>query len=509
MTQPLSAATAARPRWRAIAAVVALVGALLGTGLAVPASAGVVGDGPGTVSGTVSLGGVLSEGISVYVSSTQGAIWSASAVTDSAGHYEFSGVAIGTYSVETYASGYQQAPYESVSITDAALLATVDFNLQPYAVGTGSISGHVTGDGVPLSGFDVSAWSSATGQNVYTTTDGSGFYRFTGLASGSWSVRSYSSDYQSPNDPGIVVLSDAAHTATFDIALESWPVGTAAIAGVVTDSETGEPLSGLSIHLYGQDVAHSSSTFTDETGAFGFDLLPEGNYGISYSAAPGYLAPSTQLHATSDQTVTVSAALIPRNASISGHLQDVNGAPVAGVYIWAGSDTYGHGGDAVSDANGDFVFDDLGAVEYTVTVAGAGTPYEYQQRVVAAVAHSNVVADFTLVARTTAGIGGWVLLPNGEYYSGSVCATLYSSKTKKPVATATTMSGEAGDGTWTFTDLKPGKYTVEFRDCDSDPKTKFDKVFLGGVKKFKDATIITIVAGIDSYENFITITPRH
>ena len=508
MTAPHSAATAARPRWRAIASIVALVGALLGTGLALPASAGVVGDGPGTVSGTVSLGGVLSEGISVYVSSTQGAIWSASAVTDSAGHYEFAGVAVGTYSVETYASGYQQAPYESVSITDAALLATVNFNLQPYAVGTGSISGHVTGDGVPLSGFDVSAWSSATGQNVYTTTDGSGFYQFTGLANGSWSVNSYSFEYQYPN-VAVVVLSDAASTATRDIMLESWPVGTAAIAGVVTDSETGEPLSGVSIYLYGQDVAHSSSTFTDETGAFGFDLLPEGNYGISYSAAAGYLALSTQLHATSNQTVTVSAALVPRNASISGHLRDVNGAPIVGAYVWAGSEEYGHGGDAVSDANGDFFFDGLGAVHYTVTVAGAGTPYEYQQRVVAAVAHSNVVADFTLVARTTAGLGGWVLLPSGDYYSAAVCATLYSSKTKKPVATATTMSGEAGDGTWTFTDLKPGKYTVEFRDCDSDPKTKFDKVFLGGVKNFKDATIITIVAGIDSYENFITIAPRY
>ena len=505
MTQPLSASPVARTRRRSIWAAFALVAALVATGAALPASAVEVGTGPGVISGTVTLDGVPTEGISVSVYSTQGAMWSASATTDAAGHYEFTGLPVSTYSVSSYASGHQQAPAQSVAVTDSSPPAIVNFTFVPFQAGVGTISGIVTGDGIPLSGQSVAAWAFATGQNVFTETDESGFYQFGGLASGDWSISLYNPAYQYPNTP-TVVLTDSAPTATVNVALISWPVGTGAIIGVLTDIETSEPLANVSVSLYGHDVAHSSSAYTDETGAFSFDLLPEGNYGISYSAN-GYLGASDHVLVVSDQTLTVNHALIPTNATISGHLQDVNGTPVAGIYVSA-STANGYGGAAQSDANGDYLISDLGAVEYTLHFGGPGTPYDYQERVVTAVANTDVTANFTLVKRTTGYLTGWVFGPDGDYFQQPVCATLYSAKSKKPLGHTATYGPDFGDGTYIFDNLKPGRYTVEFRDCDDDPSTKFDKVFLGGVKTFKDATFVTIAAGQDSYENNVTMIPR-
>jgi hypothetical protein len=194
---------------------------------------------------------------------------------------------------------------------------------------------------------------------------------------------------------------------------------------------------------------------------------------------------------------------------VSGHVQTASGAPVEGIWVAANSINNGFGSGGVTDANGDYVISGIGAVEYTLTVGGPGTPYEAQEVSVLPVANGDVVVDFTLLARTTGSLGGWVLGENGDVLNSPVCATLYGSKNKKPLAEVVTIGVDFGDGTYTFADLKPGSYTVQFRDCDDDPKTKFDKVYLGGVKNYKDATFVTVVAGEDNYQNDVVLPQRH
>lgn len=509
MTRTLSTVPAAPPRWRSIAATLALVGALVATTAAAPATADVVGDGPGTISGTVSTSeGQPVEGIWVNVSISvgEGTSFSAGTSTDATGHYELSGLPVGSYGIHASVFGYQQPEWQEAVLTEESPTATADFVLWPFVIGVGTISGHVTADGAPLADMYVSAYSPSSGQSLDTFTDVNGYYQFTELGTGSWSVSVFAGEQYQPLWQPAVEITDSAPTATLDFPFLSWPVGTAAINGVLTDSATGAPLPWASISAFSEDAPYNSSTMSDESGAFSFELLPAGTYHLSFSSW-GYLNASQEINLQPDQTVNASRALIAMNSSISGHVEDTDGNPIAGVFLNAYS-ADGNSGWTMTDENGDYVMSDLGAVEYTVNLGGPGTAYDQQERIVAAEANADVRADFTLVNRTTGSITGYLLGLNGEWYSEPICATLYSAHSMKPLAQVVTIGEEFGDGSYSFYDLAPGAYTVGFRDCDDDPGTKFDKVFLGDAKNFSEATFVTIAAGEDSHENVVTLTPR-
>lgn len=507
MTQLLTPAPA-RPRWRAALATFALVGAMLAAGSALPASAEDIGTGPGTIGGTVTDGeGQPLEGafVSADLSFGEGTAFWASTSTDAAGQYLFTDLALDyTYSIQASLSEHQPAIPQGVSLSSESPTGTADFVLLPFATGTGTISGHITVDGAPLSGQEISATNQSNYQNLTTYSDENGYYEFTGLTNAEWIVSTYLGQGYQPLYPQSVVLSGDDSTATSDLPYLTWPVGTASISGVVTDSATGEPIANVSVSASSNDAPHSSNVSTDESGAFSFDLLPAGTYYVSFSAE-GYLNATSELVLLDGEAATSSRALIAANSSISGHVQDANGDPVAGWAVDAVGPDNSIGG-AITDENGDYVIAGLGAGDWTLEI-GSGA-YERQIRVVTAVANEDVTADFTLQFRTVGNLGGMVFGPSGEYYTAPICAALYSAKTKKPLSHVATYGENYGDGTYTFADLKPGTYTVEFRDCDSDPATKFDKVFLGGVKNFKDATFVTVVAGVDTWDNYVTLTLR-
>ena len=499
-----------RRRRAGIATALALVAGLLAFGAPLGASADVVGDGPGAVSGTVTLAdgsplaGIL---VSASIPAGEGSSFGVSTYSDASGAYEFSGLEVDNYYVQPVAFGYQQTAGQNVTLSVEAPSATVDFVILPFEVGVGSISGYLTGEGGAAPNVTVSAVSQTTSQNVYATTDETGFFEFTGLTTGQWWVNaSLGSEYQY-NNGQTVTLTDTEPAATVDLAFVLWPVGTATINGAVTDSATGLPIANVSVQVFGTDVAHQSYTTTDEAGAFSVGLLPEGTYSLSYWA-PGYLAANTQVETVSDETVTVATALVAVNATISGHIKAKDGTPIAGIYVNATTVDGSNFGWAETDANGDYVIADLGAVEYTLTVGGVGTPYKQKVKTKTAVANGNVTANFTLKNRTTGALGGVVIAANGDYYSAPVCATLYSATKKNPIAEVLTYGPDFGDGTYTFDSVKPGSYTVAFEDCDDNPVKAFDTAFLGGAKDKADAVFITVVAGEDYWENNFTVEPR-
>jgi hypothetical protein len=485
------------------------VAALLAFGAPLSASAEVVGDGPGAISGIVSLAdGSPLAGIPVSVSipAGEGSSFGASTITDATGAYEFSGLDAATYYLQPTAFGYQQPAGETLTLTVESATAVVNFTVQPFSVGLGTISGHATANGVGLPNITVSAINNATAQNLYATTDETGYFEFSEVSNGDWWVNSYpGGEYQF--NPGLTVtLSDTELTATADLEFELWPVGTATISGTVTDSATGLPVAYVSVQLTGIDVAHQSFTSTDETGAFSVELLPAGNYTLSYWA-PGYLNSTAQVQAISDATVTVTPALVPVNAAIHGHVKSTDGTPIAGVYVDAHTSD-GSFGFAETDENGDYVITELGAVEYTLTIGGVGTLYKLKTKTVTAVANGSAKANFTLKDRTTGSIGGFVLASGGSDYTAPVCATLYSATKKNPIASVVTFGPDFGDGSYTFDSVKPGTYTVAFADCDSDPVTAFDTAFLGGAAAKADAVFVTVVAGEDSWGNDFTVEAR-
>ena len=500
MTQLLSA-TPARPRWRSALATFALVSALLAAGGAASASADVVGTGPGTVSGTVTATGgqpIPGAFVTISQSSGQGTSFSASTAADGLGQFEFTGLELGSYNLQAQTMG-SPSTWQDVTLTEESPSATVNLVFSSYATGTGTISGHVTVDGVPLAGFEVSLTNQTTYQNPYMLTDANGFYQFTGLANGTWTATgAIGQGYQSLF-PESVVLSDTSNSAVINLPYLTWPVGTASIHGVVTDAATGQAITGVSISAYSQDAPHRSNVASDENGAYSLDLLPAGTYHLSVWAQ-GYLPLFVEnLHVASGESVVRNLAAIAANSTISGHVTSPDGSPAAGVYVSAySSGQSGSGAGGQTDADGNYTLVGLGAIQYTVGVGGWGL-YNAQERTVTPIANDNIVVDFTLTFRTVGSISGAPVGPGGAWLDQShpICVTLYSIKTKKAVATTATYGPEFGDGFFTFVDLKPGSYTVEFKDCNPKQDVKFEKMFLGGVKNQKDATVLTVVAGQD------------
>jgi hypothetical protein len=507
MTRTPSTASASRPRWRSALATFSLVAALVATSAAMPANAKDVGTGPGAISGTVtSTDGQSLGGVSVSVSSASTNGWT---TTDATGYYELSGITLNdeTY-ISVWANGYQQVAGRFETLTEASPALQLDYVLTPFETGVGTVSGHITGDGTPLAGLTVGASDYSTGQGATSVTDENGFYQISGLANGQWHITAFAGNqYQTAQSP-VVLITDLSPDASADIAFESYPSGTSAINGVVTDSTTGEPIAGVNINLFGTDVPQYGNATTNAAGEFSFELLPAGTFHLSFSTS-GYLEFSEDIQIAADETAVADRGLIAKNSTASGHLQLADGTPVVGTYVQAASVEGQNWGAGSSDENGDYVIGDLGAIAYTLSVGGFGTPYDLQERTISAVANADVTASFTLVPRTTGSLIGYVYQPDGNAYLAPVCATLYSAKTKKAVAERYIDGEHYGSDEFYFENLKPGKYTVEIRDCDDDPTTKFDKVFLGGVKNFKDATFVTIAAAEDSWGHGIEFAPRN
>jgi hypothetical protein len=505
MTRTPSTVPAVRPRWRSIIATFALAGALVATTSAMSATADVVGTGPGTISGTVtSTDGQPVAGASVSVSS---ASTDGGTTTDAFGYYELSGITLNdsTY-FNVWANGYEAVPGHFETLTEASPTRQLDYILTPFETGVGTVSGHITGDGAPLAGLTVWASNNSTGQSVTAVSDENGFYVIADLPNGQWQIYTFAGNqYQTAQSP-IVNITNSAPDASANIAFLSYPSGTSAITGVLTDALTGEPVPNVNISLSGTEVPQYGNDTTNTAGEFSFDSLPAGTFHLWFYAV-GYLEFYEDIEVAVDETVTADRTLVAKNATASGHLQLANGTPIAGVWVQAQS-INGNGGSGVSDENGDYVISDLGAVAYTLSVGGFGTPYDLKEKTITAVANGDVTANFTLVPRTTGSLIGYVYQPDGNAYLAPVCATLYSEKTKKAVAERYIDGEHYGADEFYFENLKPGKYTVEIRDCDDDPKTKFDKVFLGGVKKLKDATFVTIAAAEDSWGHGIEFAPR-
>ena len=99
--------------------------------------------------------------------------------TDATGYYAFNNLAPGSYTVTASATGYQ--PGIKTTTVNSGGTSTVDFALQPSSV---SIVGYLTNSGAAISGATVTL--NPGGQS--TQTDANGYYAFTNLAPGNYTV---------------------------------------------------------------------------------------------------------------------------------------------------------------------------------------------------------------------------------------------------------------------------------------------------------------------------------
>ncbi len=227
------------------------------------------------ISGTITVNGSGQAG--VMVTATGGGV-TYSAKTASNGAYTMGGVPNGTYTVTPSLSGYTFSP-ASASVTVSGTYATVNFTATPPG-NTYSISGTFTITGMPNpSGIPVTLSGAAS---VSTTTNTSGYYIFSGLANGSYTVTA-------GQPTGIVITynkSSKAETingANLTGVNFTGSVCTRCTSGTVALAD-GTPVAGVSV-----SAANASAT-TDQTGLY--ILQPPGNGQGNQQGVEGTIVPS-------------------------------------------------------------------------------------------------------------------------------------------------------------------------------------------------------------------------
>lgn len=366
--------------------------------------------------------GAVAAGVAIALSGDAEAV----AVTDASGNYSFTGLLAGSYVVTPSRTGYAFTPAER-SVT----IGTADVTGQDFAsVATHKISGLITGDA--YAGVTVLLTGAAA---AAVTSDASGYFEFTGLLNGSYTVTPSLDGYTLAPTTRTITIAGADITANFTATLAP----TYSVSGAVT----GAILAGVTMTLQGAETFFAT---TDATGAFAFEGVAPGDYLLVPSREDYTFAPASRLVAVRTADVTgqnFTASVDPSARTITG---TVSGAAIAGVTVaLTGVSPVVATVYATTDAAGSFAFRGLADGTYLVTPSLAGGYTFAPANCLVTVAGPSV----TNVAFTA-----------GAFISGKVSGAVTAGVLVSLGGDADAVTVTATDGSYSFPGLANGTYTV-------------------------------------------------
>jgi hypothetical protein len=382
----------------------------------------------------------------------------------------------------------------------AALAMAITPAVAANAEGPGSAT--ITFTGAQLPPFEYVWYEGPDGEINSAPVDSDGVLVLTDLALGEYSASVSGTATTQQASFSFTLTAEQPHYEG-EVELQPWPTGTASIEGVVTGS--GEPLEGVQLFLTAFSGQSYPDFFTGPDGAFAFTDLPAGDYEL-YAFGDGYFEQNIPLLLTDGEAVNLDIALIPHDAAITGRVVDSDGAGVEGVVVAATRDTYGS--SAETDADGYYTILYLGEGEWTVSLGGSDSPWEYTSTVVWVDAASTAPApDLVAVLRTTGTINGLVVgadQPPEISGLGDVCVNVVTlDGADVPGATGLTESA----GNYYVDDVPPGEYSVRFTDCDPTRDPQYQAAYLGDTTDLAEATTFTVNVADNLWVGFVHLTP--
>ena len=259
----------------------------------------------GTITGHITAvdGGAPLEDVYADVYSSTGNDWVAYDTTDATGAYTVTGLPAGSYKVEFDPDSSGAAfVYITEYYNDKATLALAD----PLSVAAGAVvsgidaalarGGQFTGlvtaadGGAPLEEVDIAVYDSLGSWKGSGTTDASGAYITSGLATGSYKLK-FSTEYglsldyldEYYNDkPTFTAADPAALTAPGQTVVNAVLARGGSISGTVTSSLTGAPLDGVTVIVLQANGDEVKRTVTDVFGRYKVRGLPTGVYRVHF-----------------------------------------------------------------------------------------------------------------------------------------------------------------------------------------------------------------------------------
>jgi hypothetical protein len=389
------------------------------------------------ISGTVS--GGWSQGVVV----TLGGARSATTRTDVSGHYAFTDIPEGSYTVTPSHTGYVFTPDSRTVSLSGADVGGQDFTAS--AVVPHTISGTVSG--AVSQGVAVVVLRS-DGSRATTTTDPSGHYAFTGYADGNYTVMPYLAGYTFTPASRQVSVS-GADVAGQDFAAQALPPHV--ISGTLIPVGPTVHANGVPVTLSG---ASSATTKTDGLGHYYFAGLANGSYTVTPKLISVVFGPTSRSVTVSGANVGGQDFLMCMRIDISQRCPSttwsisgtVSGAVSQGVgVVVLRSD--GSRATTTTDASGYYAFSGLANGSYAVTPSLTGYTFDPPNRLVT-VSGANVGLQNFSAAAVPHAISGTV---SGAVSQG-VTVTLGGASS----ATTTTNAS----GYYAFASLADGSYTV-------------------------------------------------
>lgn len=369
-----------------------------------PATYSIAGTVVGAAGVTVTLGGDAAQAV----------------VTKSNGHYAFSSLSDGDYTVTPSEADYSFSPAtKSVAINHAN---STNNNFSANRFDTYSISGIITGaDSVKVTlGGDYSA---------VTITNADGYYSFGHLSNGNYTLTPAESGYEFSPTSRSVTINNASSTANNFVATAPT---TYSLLGKVSGADN------VTLTLAGDTAA---TTSTDGSEHYAFNHLSNGTYSITPSKTGFGFSPSSRTLTISDESITGNnfAASSAGLYSISGYVTGADSVTVS-LRDQVVSTTTG--------ADGYYAFHHLPAGSYTLVPQKTGYDFSPSSQTEVITNTSTTEINFAASSLNVFSISGKI---SGLFrYHVLVTLSGEASQTYRTDA----------NGHYAFHDLSDGNYTV-------------------------------------------------
>ncbi len=344
----------------------------------------------------------------------------------------------------------------------ALAIGTLGLAAPAQAAGTGSIVGRLTDGGQPAAGVRVSATALESPAWGNATTDDTGHYSLPDLPTGIYRVTFEAPGRQTQYASGTVAANDASTFLVraggqLTIDDELLPLGT--ITGTLRDG-AGGAVAGVTVSAGPVGSGDGVSAQTGQDGRYTLQVSA-GVYTVAFQVAADrtqYAAgavdqqSATRYTVAGGQAVTVDETVLATGA-IAGRFTDRAGAGLAGVDVTASSMTGDRWHFAVTDAAGEYRFDDLLPADYRVEFVdwNRGGVFQY--------AHGKV--ERLDAAPVTVTGGATTRVDETQLPTGSVRFTVTDSVTGGPLpefsAYLGNLSAEGAGGTATAAGVPVGR----------------------------------------------------
>jgi len=339
------------------------------------------------------------------------------ATTDNQGNFYVSNLEPGDYKLQVSKDGYQTTNSPPITISSGSTDSNTSLTLP---ISTRSITGQINLEGVTnFSGVKITATNLDETSLIYSAlTNSAGYYALASMEPGQY-LLSYSKENYVDFSPETVNLDSSSTT---NISLETLQLQKGIITGIV-NLEGRSNNSGIEVSIPGTDL----NSLTDASGTYSFEV-PAGNYpgGVRFELIDFQTSADTEtITVLNNSTYAVATHMLTATHNTITGFVDLEGTDdESDITVSLDNTEY----SIVTDATGDFQFDNVLLGDYTIRLTRENTP--------------SVTAAITVIPSGGINVGTITMRPDSASIEGFVGLTGMSDFSNIDV-TVTTV-GESG-----------------------------------------------------------------